>query len=233
MIRYILLDIEGTTTDIDFVHKVLFPYSAQHLSSFVTFNAANPEVQDSLQAVKDTVQQEENRSIDDREAMETLLRWIQADRKHTALKELQGLIWKQGYVQGDYQGHVYEDVPEALERWTGEGLKLGIYSSGSVQAQQLIFGYTAFGDLNTNFSDYFDTRIGGKKEAESYRKIAQALEMTPPEILFLSDNEEELEAAAQAGMRVIQLVRGNTKPSTQFPTTATFKEIELPATVSA
>ena len=202
MIRFILLDIEGTTTDIDFVHKVLFPYSAERLAGFVAQYADAPDVQEALQSVQATVQAEENRQLDRAGAVETLLRWIREDRKHTALKQLQGLIWKAGFEQGDYQGHVYPDVPVALENWKREGIGLGIYSSGSVQAQRLLFAHSVSGDLTPYFSHYFDTKVGGKKESQSYRNIAEQLQLVPDCILFLSDVAEELEAATKAGMAV-------------------------------
>ena len=207
MIRFILLDIEGTTTEINFVHQVLFPYAAERLADFVNANARDPEVQQCLTRVKETVEAEDQRPLGKAEAIETLLHWIQTDRKHTALKQLQGMIWKTGFEQGDYQGHVYPDVPVALERWKQQGLGLGIYSSGSVQAQQLLFAHSMFGDLTPYFSHYFDTEVGGKKEVHSYQNIAQTLNLAPQEILFLSDVVAELDAAKAAGFQVTQLVR--------------------------
>lgn len=207
MVRFILLDIEGTTTDIDFVHQVLFPYSAERMAEYVNANARNPEVQHCLDSVKQTVEDEDQRPIGKNEAIETLLHWIKTDRKHTALKQIQGLIWKTGFEAGHYQGHVYPDVPLALERWKQQGLGLGIYSSGSVQAQQLLFGYSIFGDLTPYFSHYFDTQVGGKKEVDAYRNIAQTLGIPPTEILFLSDVAAELDAAQVAGFQVTQLLR--------------------------
>jgi enolase-phosphatase E1 len=205
--RFILLDIEGTTTDINFVHQVLFPYAAERLADYVHAHANNAEVQACLQQVKDTVHGEEDRLIDQTGAVETLLHWIHIDRKHGALKELQGLIWKIGFEQGDYQGHVYPDVPPALESWRREGIGLGIYSSGSVQAQRLLFSHSIYGDLTPYFSHYFDTQVGGKQEAASYTTIAQKLQLPPAQILFLSDVVKELDAAAQAGFQVTQLLR--------------------------
>jgi len=230
MIRFILLDIEGTTTDIDFVHKVLFPYSAERLAGFVAQYADAPDVQEALQSVQATVQAEENRQVDRAGAVETLLRWIREDRKHTALKQLQGLIWKAGFEQGDYQGHVYPDVPVALENWKREGIGLGIYSSGSVQAQRLLFAHSVSGDLTPYFSHYFDTKVGGKKESQSYRNIAEQLQLVPDCILFLSDVAEELEAATKAGMQVTQLVRDGQMPTdVQYPAVSDFSRIPVAA----
>lgn len=226
MIRFILLDIEGTTTDIQFVHNVLFPYSAERLESFVTRYADEAEVRSALQSVQDTVLSEENRTITDAEVVETLLKWIRDDRKHTALKQLQGLIWKSGFEQGDYRGHVYPDVPQALEVWKTHGLGLGIYSSGSVQAQKLLFGYSVFGDLTPYFSHYFDTQVGGKRESDSYREIARQLGITPQEVLFLSDVEAELDAAAAAGFQVTQLLRNGQPAGHQYPAVTTFTDLQ-------
>ncbi len=232
MPRFILLDIEGTTTDIDFVHQVLFPYSAERLAEYVQSHTNDADVQDALRLTKATVfeergRTEENRDINDDEAIDTLLEWICDDRKHPALKKLQGLIWKVGFEQGDYKGHVYDDVPEVLEQWKQQGIGLGIYSSGSVQAQRQLFGHSVFGDLTPYFSHYFDTTIGGKKEPDSYRSIAQKLKIEPSNILFLSDIDEELDAAAEAGFQVMQLLRKESTKRSSYPAVSNFKEIRL------
>jgi enolase-phosphatase E1 len=225
MAEFILMDIEGTTTDIDFVHKTLFPYAAEHLTGYVQTHADDEEVRACLQSVKSTVQAEENREIDDTEAINTLLRWIREDRKHTALKELQGLIWKEGFEQGAYQGHVYPDVPPQLEAWKQQDIGLGIYSSGSVQAQKLLFAHSVAGDLTPYFSHYFDTRVGAKRDPASYRLIAEKLNRTPSSILFLSDVEEELDAAAEAGFQILQLVRGTEPVTSKYPIVHSFADI--------
>jgi len=233
MVRFVLLDIEGTTTDIDFVHQVLFPYSAERLAQFVQAHADDSAVQAALAEVKATVLDESRQSINDAQAVETLLHWIQTDRKHGALKTLQGMIWKTGFEQGDYQGHVYPDVPEALERWKQQGLGMGIYSSGSVQAQQLLFKYSCFGDLTPYFSQYFDTKVGGKKETQSYQNIAQALKIPASDILFLSDVPTELDAAKAAGFQVIQLIRSYKTDIGNHLTVNTFAQIlNAPANMS-
>jgi enolase-phosphatase E1 len=225
MIRFILLDIEGTTTDIDFVHQVLFPYAAERLSEFVNTNTRSTEVQHCLNQVKETVETEDQRAIGKAEAIETLLQWIKTDRKHSALKQLQGLIWKIGFEEGHYQGHVYPDVPVALERWKQQGLGLGIYSSGSVQAQQLLFSYSVFGDLTPYFSHYFDTEVGGKKEVQSYQNISQSLNLHPSDILFLSDVVAELNAAKAAGFQVTQLLRSKSMQAGSHPTATDFASL--------
>ncbi len=226
MIRFILLDIEGTTTDIHFVHKVLFPYAKAHLKEYVETHRALAEVQACLQSVQETLLMEEHRSITDHEAIETMQYWIDHDRKHTALKTLQGLIWQTGYETGAYQGHVYADVSPCLAEWTQQGLGLGIYSSGSVWAQQLLFQYSIAGDLRGYFSHYFDTRVGAKQSSASYRTIASHLEHPPQEILFLSDVPAELDAALQADFQVTQVLRDNKQPHTSsFPVIQTFREL--------
>lgn len=227
--QFILLDIEGTTTDIDFVHRVLFPYSAQRLEKFVLSHADDPTVQACLQSVKETVQKENQQILNTDGIVDTLLEWIADDRKHGALKTLQGLIWKSGFEQNDYQGHVYADVPRALANWKQQGIRLGIYSSGSVQAQQQLFKYSTAGDLTPYFSHYFDTAVGGKREPDSYARIAHELKLSASSILFLSDVEEELDAAAQAGMQILQLVRKE-PVSSKYPTVSSFDDIKLEET---
>ncbi len=225
MIRFILTDIEGTTTEINFVHQVLFPYAAERLADFVNAHAHDPAVQQCLTRVKETVEAEDQRPIGKAEAIETLLHWIQTDRKHTALKLLQGMIWKTGFEEGHYQGHLYPDVPVALERWKQQGLGLGIYSSGSVQAQQLLFAHSVAGDLTPYFSHYFDTEVGGKKEVLSYQNIAQTLNLAPQEILFLSDVVAELDAAKAAEFQVTQLVRECNMQTGAHPTASDFSNL--------
>jgi enolase-phosphatase E1 len=202
MIRAIVTDIEGTTTDIAFVKNVLFPYAWQHLPEFVRRHVHEPETRRWLEDVKS-----KETGMDDEGAIQLLRQWIQEDRKETALKALQGMIWEDGYRKGAYRGHVYADAAHYLRRWHSEGVRLYIYSSGSVHAQKLLFGHTEEGDLNPLFSGYFDTTTGGKKEAESYRKIVAAIGLPAAEILFLSDIVEELDAARQAGMQTRWLVR--------------------------
>lgn len=226
MIRYILTDIEGTTTSISFVHDVLFPYAKKHLPAWVRSHRSEGRVQNALEQVAATVLQEESIELDEAGQIEKLLFWIATDRKHPALKAIQGYLWKDGYENGSFKGHVYDDVPGALERWKSANLKMGIYSSGSVPAQRLLFGYSEAGDLQPFFSDYFDTAVGHKREKSSYDNIRKALGLKAEEILFLSDIPEELQAAQSAGMMVLHLLRAGTEPSSQFPGVANFDEID-------
>ncbi len=227
MIRFILMDIEGTTTSISFVHEVLFPYASKHLEDFIQKNLTDPKVRRELDSVKRTVLEEDQKQLTDQEAAGQLLNWIKADRKHTALKNLQGYLWKEGYETGRYKGHVYDDVLPALKVWTSHGIQLGIYSSGSVEAQKLLFGYSEKGDLTPYFSAYFDTNVGHKREEPSYRKIQQSLNWPAESILFLSDVEAELDAARSAGLQTIQLVRPGTQPSDRHTLVHSFDEIDL------
>jgi enolase-phosphatase E1 len=202
-VRVVVTDIEGTTTSIDFVHQTLFPYARSRLREFLHAHAADT----SVRACLGEVEAIQGRTLSLDEAAAVLERWIDEDRKVTPLKTLQGLIWAQGYGAGELKGHVYADTPDALRRWHAQGRQLYVYSSGSVDAQKLIFGHTDHGDLTPLFSGYFDTRVGGKREAGSYRTILQQIGCTGPEVLFLSDVGEELDAARAAGMQTLQLIR--------------------------
>jgi len=204
MVRAIVTDIEGTTTSLSFVKDVLFPYSTRHLPAFVRSQAHRPEVRQLL----DEARQVAGGAGDDERLVEVLLKWIETDQKLAPLKGLQGLLWEEGYRQGSFQSHVYEDAARRLREWHRQGLRLYVYSSGSEHAQRLIFGYTPFGDLNPLFSGYFDTRVGGKKEARSYAAIVRELGLPADEVLFLSDVREELDAARASGVRTWCLARG-------------------------
>lgn len=206
MIKAILTDIEGTTTSLSFVKDVLFPYADQHMAQFIETHAAKPDI---AALIQQTCQQNDAncQSTDLPAVIKQLRAWIAADKKVTPLKALQGLLWQEGYERGDFTGHVYADAVECLKQWHAQGLKLYIYSSGSVQAQKLLFRYSNAGDLTPLLSGYFDTQIGHKREIISYQTIAQLINLPPAEILFLSDIREELDAAAQAGLKTCCLVR--------------------------
>ena len=203
-IKAILTDIEGTTSAVSFVFDVLFPYAARHLPDFVRQNASRTDVAEQLDAVR----RDSNEAHADVErVVEILLSWIAEDRKATPLKALQGMVWEQGYQARQLKGHVYPDAVEALQRWHAAGYQLFVYSSGSIQAQKLIFGCSEAGDLTPLFSGYFDTTSGPKREAQSYRNIQQAVGVEADEILFLSDIVEELDAAQSAGLKTCGLAR--------------------------
>ena len=204
----ILTDIEGTTSSISFVRDVLFPYARERLPAFVAANADRPEVR----ALLDQVATENGAMCDDAMIAETLQGWIDEDRKHTALKALQGMIWEAGYHEGDFQAPIYADVAPALQHWHEAGHRLAVYSSGSVPAQKLLFSHTDAGDLAPLFSGWFDTEVGHKRDADSYRLIADRLDRAPGDIVFLSDIVAELDAARDAGMRTVLLDRREDYP---------------------
>lgn len=213
MIKLFLFDIEGTTTDINFVHKVLFPYSQKCLKEYVLHHQDHPIVVNAIHDVRETVWKEEQRKISLHDVIDTLLKWIREDRKHGALKEIQGLIWDVGYSKNEFKGHVYPDVQPFFRKILDKGFKVGIYSSGSVHAQKLIFGYSTDGDLTPMISYYFDTKIGHKREKAAYENIAREVGLKTEEIHFFSDIPEELVAAEASGMGVTQVLRPGTKSS--------------------
>jgi enolase-phosphatase E1 len=208
MVSTILTDIEGTTSSIAFVKDVLFPYARRALPGFVREHGDDADVRRWL----DQVATESGGICSDDVIVETLQGWIDQDRKHTALKALQGMMWREGYERGDFHGHVYADAATALRAWHGVGIRLAVFSSGSVGAQKLLFGHSEAGDLASSFDAFFDTEVGHKREADSYRRIAQALAQPPGEILFLSDIVEELDAARDAGMQTLLLDRREDYP---------------------
>lgn len=203
-IKAILTDIEGTTSSVSFVFEVLFPYARQHLPEYLRTHASEPAVLEQLEAVR---KDSGEATADIERVIEILLGWIAEDRKATPLKALQGMIWAQGYQGGQIKGHVYPDAVQGLRDWQRDGYRLYVYSSGSIQAQQLIFGHSEAGDLAPLFSGFFDTTSGAKREVESYRRIAADIGLPAGEILFLSDIVEELDAAAAAGLRTCGLAR--------------------------
>lgn len=222
-VRHIITDIEGTTSAISFVHEVLFPYARARIREFVFECAERPEVAEQLRAVRDELGGDAG--LD--EIADALERWIDEDRKATPLKALQGMIWQHGYAGGELRGHVYDDVPEVLAAWHRDGIGLWVYSSGSEQAQRLLFGHSVAGDLTPLFSGYFDTRIGHKRGPESYRRIADRIGAAPQACLFLSDVGAELDAAAAAGMRTCQLLRDATAvPAPGHPQARDFHEVD-------
>ena len=222
--RAVVLDIEGTTSSLSFVKDELFPYARTRLAGYV---AEHAQTQTAL--LDDVRRIEGNAALDTQQVIDILLRWIGEDRKLTPLKSLQGLIWQEGFERGELHGHVYEDAVDALRAWHAAGLKIYIYSSGSVLAQRLIFSHTAHGDLTPILSGYFDTTIGGKLEPESYRTVAAQIGLPPAAVLFLSDHPAEISAAAIAGMQVIQVCRdaaeGPIRDRTQI---GSFAELQPP-----
>jgi enolase-phosphatase E1 len=221
MIRAVLTDIEGTTSSLSFVKDVLFPHARKNIPEFIRKHFNDSEIQESLNQIR----KESGEDPGMEQIIETLIRWIDQDKKITPLKALQGIIWKEGYEKKDFFGHIYPDAKINLEKWRKEGLKLYVYSSGSIFAQKLLFGHTEFGDLTGLFSGYFDTTTGQKKESASYKIIAEKTGIMPEEILFLSDTAEELDAAAGAKMKTCLLIRGSGENRSTHPHANNFNEI--------
>jgi enolase-phosphatase E1 len=227
-IHVILLDIEGTTTPIDFVYQTLFPYASHKLESFLRENAQDREIKSLIQDLQAQHALDARNGLqppgwsDDSE--DSLLRssiaycqWLIAkDSKCTPLKSLQGKIWQQGFTSGELRGQVFPDVPIAFERWRRQKKIICIYSSGSVLAQQLLFRTTLSGDLASHITAFLDTRVGAKNEMKSYKKIAASISHAPQQFLFISDAVKEVEAARSAGMQALLCVRDSR--STSLPT---------------
>ena len=239
-IAALLLDIEGTTTPIDFVYSVLFPYARTHVKNFLAVHRSLPEVQADIAGLFEENAEDARRGLDppmlegpaerlSLDAVEAYLRWLMdRDSKATPLKSLQGKIWDEGYRKGELRSQVFEDVPPAFKRWRKQAKKVCIYSSGSVLAQKLLFANTEAGDLTPFISGYFDTNIGAKKGPESYRRIAGELELETPALLFVSDVADELDAAASAGFQTLLCIRpGNPaqSPTSIHSIIKTFDEV--------
>ena len=220
--RVILTDIEGTTSAINFVHDILFTYANRALAVFVRDNEGDSTIAGILEDARSEAGETEAST---ERVIEILLGWITEDRKATPLKTLQGHIWRNGYESGDFTGHIYEDAVAGLHRWHEAGIDLYVYSSGSVGAQKLLFGYSDAGNLTSLFRGYFDTNIGHKKEVEAYERIAGEIGVDAEEIIFLSDVTEELDAARDAGMQTVQLVRNDDVIVGDHPVAGSFDEI--------
>ncbi|HKV61094.1 MAG TPA: acireductone synthase [Candidatus Acidoferrum sp.] len=214
-IRVILLDIEGTTTPVEFVYQTLFPYASRKLEVFLREHFQNPEIQSLIQDLRAQHEADQSNGLNPSGWMdhpeEARLRscvaygqWlIVRDSKCPPLKSLQGRIWHEGFASGELRGAVFLDVPVAFERWRRQGKIICIYSSGSILAQQNLFRTTGFGDLTAYVSEFFDTQIGAKVEGESYKKIAASFSFAPGQFLFISDAVKEIEAAQSAGMQAL------------------------------
>ena len=231
-VQAVLLDIEGTVTPISFVHEVLFPYAREHVESYLAKHLHLPEVQTDIERLR--IEQvndskEFREPAIDRHKIDTVVPYvhhlIDLDRKSPALKSLQGKIWKAGYNDGSLKAPIYADVVEAFDRWQDAEIKINIFSSGSVLAQQLLFSHTEEGDLADYIDRYFDTSVGKKIDAQSYMTIAAKLSRDPTQILFISDVVAELEAANAAGMQTRLCIRpGNQpQPDTKFQSIITFE----------
>ena len=235
-IRTILLDVEGTTTPLDFVYKVLFPYAQSHAQGFLERHGASPDVRRDLNALRQENLDDARRGLDPpalapdetTESMVAYVEWlIQRDRKSTPLKSLQGKIWEEGYRNGELRSQVFEDVPPALKRWHEHKRTVSVFSSGSVLAQKLLFGHTTAGDLTRYLSSYFDTTVGSKTDPGSYQKIAGAVQSSTLEMVFISDVTSELDAAKEAGLQTLLCLRpGNrAQPANTYESIRSFAEV--------
>lgn len=207
----------------------MYPYAREHLPEFVRTHSADPEVRRALYQVSDALCAEQGLSqVDDNACLQALLEWTDEDRKHPALKSLQGMIWAMGFQDGTMKAHIYPDVAPVLRSWVAGGLRLGIYSSGSVTAQKHFFAHSEAGDLTPLLSHHFDTSTGPKREPASYRSIAHDVGLPPEQILFLSDVGGELDAAAAAGLRTTQVVRPGTHPVQGHPHVGELTGLRIP-----
>lgn len=237
-IRGILLDIEGTTSSISFVYDEMFPFVRKNLVSFLDGNWNEPSVQECVPLLATDIERAEDEwlpsdlpeSDKKQRVAQAVIGLMDGDVKATGLKQLQGLIWKDGFHSGQLVSHLFEDVAPAIKAWDEAGLDVRIYSSGSVSAQKLFFGHSVAGDLLGLLNGHYDTTTGPKKESASYEKIAADYSMSPAEILFVSDVVDELTAATQAGMQARLSLRPGNKPQGEdhsFRTIHSFDEIEL------
>jgi enolase-phosphatase E1 len=234
----ILLDIEGTTTPIDFVYKILFPFARQHAGSYLAAHFSEQSTQNDIAGFIDEHARDTANGLNP-PALESAgnaaasltgyVHWLMdQDRKSTPLKSLQGRIWQEGYEKGELRGQVFDDVPPAFNRWRSEGKRIYIYSSGSVLAQKLLFGNTESGDLTPMIDGYFDTNVGAKGDPQSYVGIAGSIGLPASEILFISDVTAELTAARTAGLEVALCNRPGNKPqpdATGFESVSSFAEV--------
>jgi enolase-phosphatase E1 len=212
--RSVLLDVEGTTSPISFVYGTLFPYARGHLCSFLRERSSDPMVTSAFQELRNTNPSDVPHGAPAitgrdliREIADYVLWLMDHDRKSAPLKVLQGLIWEQGYTQGELQSEVFDDVPACLLQWHEAGLRTAIYSSGSVLAQKMMFTYTRHGDLTNFIAGYFDTGVGPKKQPQSYQRIVADLQVAAEQVMFVSDITEELEAARTAGLGTALSIR--------------------------
>lgn len=228
-VKALIVDIEGTTTPIGFVKETLFPYAEENVESFLTKRYDDEETQQDIKALQELAAKDkadgvegvveipkEGSKEDIIKAVVDNVKWqMDEDRKTTALKQLQGHIWREGYKTGQIKAELFEDVGPALQQIVEEGVNVYVYSSGSVEAQKLLFGNTEEGDLLELFTDFFDTTIGNKKDSGSYKKIVEKISVSPEEILFLTDTPEEATAASKAGLRSALVARDGNEELTE------------------
>lgn len=235
----IVLDIEGTTSSIDFVYQRMFPFVRRELDRFLAANCLEPEVvaacqeiarEGGLGPIEFLLDHEAARASGLEMIRGEVLRLMDSDAKSTGLKQLQGLIWRQGFESKELVAHVFDDVPDSLRRWSEIGVRVFIYSSGSVEAQKLFWGHTAAGHLLEYFSGFFDTTTGPKREPKSYAAIAAATSIPPARLLFVSDVAAEIQAASAAGFQVGLCVRPGNAPQpdgARWPQIERFDQLDI------
>lgn len=218
--KALIFDIEGTTTDINFVHNILFPYAKKNIELYVRNNQS--KIETILSSIKI------NYSVDSLNEIIVLLKqWIEEDKKIKELKDLQGLIWDEGYAKGEFTAHLYDDVLPNLKKWKEAGFMLYIYSSGSIKAQKLLFSHTKSGDITHFFSGYFDTGIGSKKESSSYTNISREIDIPPEDITFFTDSVDEAVAAVSASLNIIHVNRDGLYNDSTYQVVKSFSDVGI------
>ncbi|MDF0533471.1 acireductone synthase [Shewanella sp. A32] len=223
-IRAIIVDTAGTTTDLNFIQDVLFPYSVKALPTFLEHHQDNFLVDACVSDTRDIALEAD---ADLPRVAQILQSWVKEDRKATPLKTLQGLIWKEGYAQNDFTGHIYPDFIEAIQQYHTQGLRVYSFSSASVEAQKLLFSHSDGGDLTELFNGHFDTRTGSKLDKQAYSNILNTISLAPKQVLFVSDLLGELKAAAAAGMQICQMVRSDAVKTGDYRQIHSFNELSL------
>lgn len=249
--KKIICDIEGTTSSISFVKDVLFPYALKHVEEYLKSHWSEDATKTVVAALREQADEDKKAEVegvvtipaeDSEDIIPDVVKNVEwqmsQDRKTGALKTLQGLVWAQGYKDGTIKGHVYEDVKKALEQWNESGRKVYIYSSGSVDAQKMLFEHSEQGDLVKYLAGYYDTKIGAKQEKNSYEALLKNIEATGEEALFLTDVVAEAKAAKEAGLNVVVLDRpGNAELSEEdrkeFTVISSFTDLPLESAKSA
>ena len=228
MISAVLFDIEGTIGDIAFVREILFPYSRTRVSTYLSAHWSSPDLALLIAGARELSGKP---LASPEEATVQFHTWIDEDKKITPLKSLQGMIWRQGYVSGELKAHLYADAVDAMKLWHGQGKKLHIYSSGSVEAQLLYLRHSVAGDLTPLVSGYFDTLTGPKADPASYSRITQLIANPAASTVFFSDAPAETEAAASAGLNVFRIDRthasGAVDKTSVIPVAASFRDLLL------
>lgn len=217
--KVVLVDIEGTISSQSYVLEVLYPYSRIRFEAWLAEHAGTAEAEAIIA---------ETRLLSGHDdVIRALEEWQDADLKKPPLKKLQGLIWDSGYAEGAFKGHLYEDAFTALSAWKARGLPVYVFSSGSIKAQTQFFENSQFGDARPLFAGHFDTDIGAKVEAGSYRRIAEALKLAPGELVFFSDNPKELAAATAAGLQIVHVLREDTVSVPHYAEIRSFAEVAI------